>query len=497
MKARGIAFILFFALALGLFTGASAHISAVADGLRYDSRVLLGERSEAGGVSVRQESILEGHYIWELAEDAGSGTQSLANGFSLSRRSHATEQSPAGFYFNVGVDSTVSDSDLSYGQTGKLEEQIYSYALSTAGALGAAEQFLHLCLNDFTDTLPISVWPSGSYEADGVSLPISVGGSYSWDPADVSGCFSVPLPENTFIDVSCSVSPQFGSIVGINWSDSGPVYNAGAGFTLAADGSFYGPFYIVEENYNTGARRVLSGSAGIWRVPGFAGEAQNGQPAYIADFSAAELIYPMDYEFYSAFYNFDAAGENMLLITCEPDGLYLTVFELAAGAPRQRALLLSRDEAAALEVEYPFDYGRIVAGEGCYVLESGGLRLVFSERGGLYSTELAINGYGLPTPALAPERYQGEWFNPTSQEYVLDGERLILLVNGWYVPEDGYREGAGAEWRGFSQLSVFRDGECVYVEWLESPLEADSNYGYSQNPVLSERHISLAQGVRT
>ena len=192
MKARGIAFILFFALAFGLFAGASAHVSAVADGLRYDSRVLFGERSEAGGVSVRQESILEGHYIWELAEDAGSGTQSLANGFSLSRHSHATEQSPAGFYFNVGVDSTVSDSDLSYGQTGTLEEQIYSYALSTAGALGAAEQFLHLCLNDFTDTLPLSVWPSGSYEADGVSLPISVGGSYSWDPADVSGCFSVP-----------------------------------------------------------------------------------------------------------------------------------------------------------------------------------------------------------------------------------------------------------------------------------------------------------------
>lgn len=481
---KAAAFFAVFVLALAVFAGGGVYLAAGRDGCAVSGEVLAGDRSYAGGFTVTQRAVVDGH----LLINAGYLSADSGPGWSMAETAPVPEPPPS---------IALKDTDLDYSESWSsgtrhtteiplpFAQDIYD---GLAAQIGGSEgsKTASAPLGSYTNRLPLHFVSSGIsglplLEADRPlnRLPFrDQPDEYSYDS------------EFTLLDVFSLAAPEGSSLFSVLLLNPG--YNTFS-ITMRSDTDFYtysdcafapdGNFYLILDvrqgldqqevyatSYPSSARvdgsALPGGGWGVYKIPyEFTGSVPQGERWWAAggcevrpDFSVAENIYPLADGWEHASIELSYDGTQLYIFSLEVGTLWLTAIDLASGETVQRLELASAAEISALNHRdvSAQDLADALNREGTICAFDGGVAIcteyefaaVAVESGGEFVREALFcprQQSGAPDGLPAAANYY-----PDRRAFAWDGERVAYL-----------------DWDNSScdaRLCVFEDGGLVYCE---------------------------------
>lgn len=432
--------ILLIVLALGFTVGVNVWAAVSADGA--DVSVIAGDAAAFAAFTVSQRSVVEGHEVVELEYSPGSA-------LSAGRRWSWGETAPsepepellavlAGFDYEERWSRSRRKTDTPLPFAQELLDEAYAKAESDEDTVLVAHR-----LDEYMSVVPITFAARGLGEAAGVyaegldSPRMQYGENafrnlYEYDGTLMSADFGLAMPEIMSVSARLNLSASYTTFsVGTDAAyssrysvDSSCVYTGDAFYLVlnVCDTEYETIGYNAEGEVTSYSMRTVhtdshpepdglpGGSWGVYRIPCV--QAGDGP---VPDLSSAENIYPITRGWGYIHLELSEDGEELLLVTGEADGDWLTVIDLATGEQRQRLQL--DDEA------YFNSSTQYAVGEDSFVISHGRFCVGLVRDGGEWRVEFFADGYDEATPYIISDYF----LLSDGFACAWDGESLALL----------------------------------------------------------------------
>ena len=474
MRGRARALFALTALALVLCVGLNVYLSAEQSKLAYTGEVLYGSREEAEGVSIAMHAVNSRHqhlnttYYPVSGENDSEGHWSLATyKWEYGGIEPALSITTAGI--NIGFSWSGGEVERIFEDLEGWQREMAEYARARIdGESGRWSG--KLLLNDYVDSLPVHLF-ARCVKGD------STDPENPWANVDVDELFCVPIPGEVWMDVSLSLSTSDGYSEGeLDISPSnGRFVNSDSYSVWASDEYMYFAALFYTEDENGENFELLDGSHlpgggwGIWRVRC---ASENGwfygptnTETLTADFDTLESVYTFPEDWENVQLTMDESGERLLLLSFQDGELYLTVIDVASGDVAQQTKLLDASETARLDIDRHSYADFYTQDSFTAMLIGNGMVAVANTGAGEYELVCAYDLTELPAPEWLEAK--GNYYWADDYLFAWDGERIAVYEQG--VVDNISSQRAWNE--AYHRLSIFRDGELVYSEWLTTQLD--------------------------
>ena len=143
----------------------------------------------------------------------------------------------------------------------------------------------------------------------------------------------------------------------------------------------------------------------------------------------------------------------------------MTVIDVASGDVTQQTKLLDASETARLDIDRHSYADFYTQGSFTAMLIGNGMVAVANTGAGEYELVCAYDLTELPAPEWLEAK--GNYYWADDYLFAWDGERIAVYEQG--VVDNISSQRAWNE--AYHRLSIFRDGELVYSEWLTTQLD--------------------------
>lgn len=432
--------ILLVVLALGFTVGVNVWAAVSAD--NADISVTAGDAAAFAAFTISQRSVVEGHEVIALEYSPGSG---LSAGRSWSRvETEPSAPEPellavlAGFDYEESWSRSRRKTDMPLPFAQELLDEAYAKAESDEDTVLVAHR-----LDEYMPVVPITFAARGLGEAAGVyaeglgSPRLQYGENifrnlYKYDGTLLSADFGLAMPEIMSVSARLNLSPSYTTFsVGTDSAYSSR-YSVGSSCVYTGD-AFYLVLDICDTEYESigynaqgevgsySMRTVhtdshpepdgLPGDSwGVYRIPCV--QAGDGP---VPDLSGAENIYPITRGWGYIHLELSEDADELLLVTGEADGDWLTVIDRATGAQKQR-LQLDGEAYFNSSTQY-------AVGEDSLVISHGRFCVGLVRDGGTWRVEYRADGYDEATPYIISDYF----LLSDGFACAWDGESLALL----------------------------------------------------------------------
>ena len=439
---KHIALFAAFVLAIAFFAGCTVYFSVSTFTFLESGEVTLGERSDAEGLEISSTVEIAGKYsftgVYDPAAGVSAGTYDEWSLFPSGR-------GRGSFRVYASVFTASEDTDVP-----AYREIFLDYMENRSSAANETRVYR---LNDFTDTVPLSV------DFGALSAPGDEERGYN---AAISEALPVPLPGDVYLTVT------YGG--GLDLDSSYDTLDIISRCTsVLSEGWLYFVLQLRGEDGSRLAGELLDGSLlpggdwGVFRMP-----CEDGTP----DLAAIEnvLVLGRDWDDARLAENFD--GSLVYLLTEQDSGVELTVLDAALGDTVQSFTLFTPEE---LESRFSRLGGISISSspEGTVFSLNHRYAAVFALEDGRLAESFRFVPEVPPAPDWASEEGGELWLFLSGVDHVPGGGRCASIYEVRYCEPDNEDDMA----RGWA-VAVYEDGEMVYAEWFPGFPRHEGYYEY-------------------